>query len=91
MDICGSGLQAIPEIVFQSIDTVEELLAGQNKLQEIGLKALADFQSLRVLRLPGNGFKTFPKTLLNLTGLKVLDLGDNEIQEIPHEIFRFEW
>lgn len=90
MDLCGSGLQAIPELVLQSMDHVEELLAGQNKLQEIGLKAIADLHSLRILRLPGNGFTAFPAALLSLSELIVLDVSDNDITEIPHDIFRLE-
>lgn len=90
MDICGSGLQAIPEIVLQSTNIVEELLAGQNKLQEIALNALTDFPNLKILRLPGNGFKSFPRALLDIYGLTVLDLANNEIDEIPDDISKLE-
>lgn len=86
MDIGNAGLQTIPEIVFQSTNVVEELLAGQNKLQEIALTALAGFPCLKVLRLPGNGFNVFPEALLQITGLTVLDLADNAIQSIPDGI-----
>ena len=72
------------------MDNVEELLAGQNKLQEIGLNAIADLQNLRILRLPGNSFTEFPSALLNLCDLTILDLSDNEIEEIPHDIYRLE-
>lgn len=86
MDIGNSGLSTIPEIVLQSTNIIEELLAGQNKLQEIALMALSGFPCLRVLRLPGNEFKEFPETLLQITGLTVLDLADNEIKSLPDEI-----
>lgn len=86
MDIGNSGLQTIPEIVLQSTSIVEELLAGQNKLQEIGLMALSGFPCLKILRLPGNEFKMFPESLLQITALTVLDLADNEIQSIPDDI-----
>lgn len=86
LDIGGSGLQTIPEIVLRSTSTVEELLAGQNKLQEIALATLAEFPNLRILRLPGNGFTSFPAPLLNITALTVLDLSDNEIQSLPDEL-----
>lgn len=86
MDIGNSGLQTIPEVVLQSTSVVEELLAGQNQLKEIALMALAGFQSLKVLRLPGNEFKVFPEALLQITSLTVLDVADNEIQSIPDDI-----
>jgi Leucine-rich repeat (LRR) protein len=86
MDIGGSGLQTIPEIVLQSTNMVEELLAGQNKLQEGSLRSLADFNNLKVLRLPGNGFKTFPDPIFDIHGLKILDLADNEVSKIPERI-----
>jgi Leucine-rich repeat (LRR) protein len=86
MDIGGSGLQTIPEIVLQSTNTVEELLAGQNKLQESSLRTLADFNNLKVLRLPGNGFKNFPDPIFDIHGLKILDLADNDITKIPERI-----
>lgn len=91
MDIGNSGLQTIPEIVLQSTNVVEELLAGQNKLQEIALLALASFPSLKVLRLPGNEFEVFPEALLQISGLAVLDLADNEIQSIPGDICQLKW
>ncbi|CAD7086127.1 unnamed protein product [Hermetia illucens] len=90
LDIGNSGLQTIPEVVLQSLEDVEELLAGQNKLQEIGLKALAQFPQLQILRLPGNGFRTFPTPLLFIAGLTVLDLADNSIDRIPDEIAQLE-
>ncbi len=83
-------MQSIPEIVLQSMQSVEELLAGQNKLQEIGLHALSELHSLRILRLPGNGFSEFPISLLNLNDLLVLDLSDNEIFDLPNDIYRLE-
>ncbi|GAB0089409.1 Protein phosphatase PHLPP-like protein [Sergentomyia squamirostris] len=86
LDIGGSGLQTIPEIVLKSTSTVEELLAGQNKLQEIALTTLVEFPNLKILRLPGNGFTSFPAPLLNITALTVLDLSDNEIQSLPDEL-----
>lgn len=86
MDIGNSGLQTIPESVLQSTNVVEELLAGQNKLQEIALNALAAFPCLKILRLPGNEFKLFPEALLQISGITILDLADNEIQSIPDGI-----
>ncbi|XP_055381976.1 protein phosphatase PHLPP-like protein isoform X2 [Condylostylus longicornis] len=86
LDIGNSGLRTIPEVVLQSIEDVEELLAGQNKLQEIGLQALAQFSQLQILRLPGNGFSSFPLSLLSITSLTVLDLADNSIDKLPDEI-----
>lgn len=72
------------------MQSVEELLAGQNKLKEIGLHALSELQCLRILRLPCNGFTEFPSSLLNLTDLLVLDLSDNEIFDLPKDICRLE-
>lgn len=90
INLSSCGLQSIPEIVLQSMQSVEELLAGQNKLQEIGLHALSELHCLRILRLPGNGFSEFPTSLLNLTDLVVLDLSDNEIFDLPTDIYRLE-
>lgn len=87
LDIANGGLQTIPEVVLQTPNNVEELLAGQNKLQEIALTALSTFSNLRILRLPGNDFRVFPEPLLHITApLAVLDLADNLIQTIPDEI-----
>lgn len=86
MDIGNAGLETIPEIVLQSTNMVEELLAGQNKLQEIALMALSGFPHLRILRLPGNDFNIFPESLLHIASLTVLDLADNHIQSIPDDI-----
>lgn len=74
--------------MLQSTQSIEELHAGQNKLQEIALNALTDFPNLKILRLPGNEFKYFPETLLDIEELTVLDLADNQIDIIPGEIWR---
>lgn len=87
-DIEGSGLHNFPDIMLQSTQSIEELHAGQNKLQEIALNALTDFPNLKILRLPGNEFKYFPEALLDIEELTVLDLANNQIDGIPSEIWR---
>lgn len=87
-DIEGSGLHNFPDIMLQSTQSIEELHAGQNKLQEIALNALTDFPNLKILRLPGNEFKYFPEALLDIEELTVLDLANNQIDVIPSEIWR---
>ncbi|XP_063697541.1 protein phosphatase PHLPP-like protein [Culicoides brevitarsis] len=86
MDITNSGLCAIPEVILKGIDTIEELSAGQNQLQEIALTALSNFKNLRVLHLPRNGFKKFPEPLLDCKGLQIVDLADNGIDKLPERI-----
>ncbi|XP_029727244.2 protein phosphatase PHLPP-like protein [Aedes albopictus] len=86
LDLGDSGLQQIPEIFLQSCTTVEELLAGKNKLQELALRALGEFVQLKVLRLNGNALKSFPDSLYNLRSLKILDLEENEIRKLPEKI-----
>lgn len=86
IDIAGSGLQSIPEVVLQTMDNVEELLAGQNQLKELGIRTIAELSKLRVLRLPRNGFTDFPVALLGMTDLKVLDLSGNDIRSVPVDI-----
>lgn len=86
LDLGDSGLQQIPEIFLQSPTDVEELLAGRNKLQELALRALAEFTRLKVLRLNGNGLKSFPESLLSMRNLRVLDLEENEIRKLPEKV-----
>lgn len=86
MDIANSGLCSIPEVVLKGIDTIEELSAGQNQLQEIALTALSNFRNLKVLHLGKNGFKKFPEPLLECKGLVMLDLVDNGIEVLPERI-----
>lgn len=90
MDISGSGLHIIPEIILQSNHLVEELFADQNKLQENACKALSEFKKLRVLRVAGNHFKKFPEQLLDIPNLTVLDISKNDIEKIPDNIFKLE-
>ncbi|XP_058452198.1 protein phosphatase PHLPP-like protein [Malaya genurostris] len=86
LDLGDSGLQHIPELLMQSSENVEELLAGKNKLQELALRALGQFSHLKVLRLNENGLKCFPESLYNLRSLRELDLGHNEIRKLPERI-----
>lgn len=90
MDISGSGLHIIPEIILQSNHLVEELFADQNKLQESAMRALCDFKKLRVLRVAGNHFKKFPDQLLDVPNLCVLDISKNDIERLPDNIFKLE-
>lgn len=73
-------------MVLQTLDGVEELLAGQNHLKELGIRAIAELSKLRVLRLPRNGFNDFPAALFGMSDLKVLDLSSNDIKSVPSEI-----
>lgn len=86
MDIANSGLCSIPEVVMKGIETIEELSAGQNQLQEIALTALSNFRNLKMLYLAKNGFKKFPDPLLDCKGLTLLDLSDNGIESLPERI-----
>uniref|UniRef100_A0A336KQA3 CSON012944 protein n=1 Tax=Culicoides sonorensis TaxID=179676 RepID=A0A336KQA3_CULSO len=86
MNIANSGLCSIPEVVLKGIETIEELSAGQNQLQEIALTALSNFKNLKVLHLSKNGFKKFPEPLLDCKGLTLLDLADNGIESLPERI-----
>ena len=71
---------------LQAPTSVEELLAGRNKLQEIALRALGQFTYLKVLRLNGNALKEFPDSLYQLRNLRLLDLSENEIRKLPDSI-----
>jgi Leucine-rich repeat (LRR) protein len=90
MDISGSGLHIMPEVILQSSHLVEELCADNNKLQGSALKALADFKKLRVLRLAANHFKQFPDQLMDILTLSLLDVSKNEIAMLPDNIFNME-
>lgn len=90
IDIGGSGLQVIPDVIVQSMLNADELRAGQNQLQTIGLRTIAELHALRVLRLSGNGFTEFPEPLLAMQGLRVLDLSDNAIGVLPSDVCRLE-
>lgn len=86
MDITNSGLTAIPDIILQSSSTIEELVADQNQLQNLGLCALASFPGLKKLHLARNGLKTFPDSILSCMELVCLDLADNMLTSINQDI-----
>lgn len=90
MDISGSGLHIMPEVILQSSHLVEELFADQNKLQDSALKALADFKKLRVVRVASNQFKKFPEQIMDIQNLTVLDISKNEIERLPENIYKME-
>jgi Leucine-rich repeat (LRR) protein len=90
MDISGSGLHIMPEVILQSSHLVEELFADQNKLQDNALKALTDFKKLRVVKVAANHFKKFPEQLMDIQNLQVLDVSKNEIDRLPDNIFKME-
>lgn len=90
MDISGSGLHIMPEIILQSSHLVEELFVDNNKLQESALNALTDFKKLRVLRIAGNHFKHYPDQVMDILNLNVLDISKNEIERLPDNIFKME-
>lgn len=90
MDISGSGLCIMPEVILQSSHLVEELFADQNKLQESALKSLKEFNKLRVVRIAENQFKKFPEQLLDVQNLSVLEISRNDIERLPDNIFKME-
>ena len=90
MDITGSGLHIMPEVILQSSHLVEELFADQNKLQESALKSLREFKKLRVVRIAENQFKKFPEQLLDVQNLSVLEISKNDIERLPDNIYKME-
>lgn len=90
MDISGSGLHIIPEVILQSSNLVEELFADHNKLQESAMKALTDLKKLRVLKVTANHLKKFPEQIMDIMNLTVLDISKNEIDKLPDNIFKME-
>jgi Leucine-rich repeat (LRR) protein len=90
MDISGSGLHIMPEVILQSSNLVEELFADHNKLQEPALKALSDLKKLRVLKITANQLKRFPDQIMDIMNLTVLDISKNEIERLPDNIFKME-
>jgi Leucine-rich repeat (LRR) protein len=90
MDISGSGLHIMPEVILQSSHLVEELFAEQNKLQDSALKTLKDFKKLRVVRIAENQFKKFPDQLMDIQNLSVLDISKNDIDRLPDNIYKME-
>jgi Leucine-rich repeat (LRR) protein len=90
MDISGSGLHIMPEVILQSSHLVEELFADQNKLQDSALKSLKDFKKLRVVRIAENQFKKFPDQLMDIQNLSVLDISKNDIDRLPDNIYKME-
>ena len=90
MDITGSGLHIMPEVILQSSHLVEELFADQNKLQDSALKSLREFKKLRVVRIAENQFKKFPEQLLDVQNLSVLEISKNDIERLPDNIYKME-
>lgn len=90
MDITNSGLTTIPDVVLQSSETVEELVADVNQLQNLGLRALGSFPNLKKLHLSKNGLKIFPDSVFKCKDLLTLDLADNTINAIPQDISKLQ-
>ncbi|ORX85413.1 L domain-like protein, partial [Anaeromyces robustus] len=80
LDLRNNKLQFIGEQV--SCPELKELYLTSNRLSSLG-SLLKSATNLNILDIYGNVFKEVPKDILNLKDITRLDLGNNDISELP--------
>ena len=68
------------------------LIMRNNRLDDSSIpKELAQLKSLQVLNISGNHLQEFPPSFLELTNLKRLYFGANNLTAIPRDIQQLQW
>ncbi|MFA0815886.1 MAG: leucine-rich repeat domain-containing protein [Anaerofustis sp.] len=80
-EVNGSSNGAYMISLISSTNSLETLYLENNKLTDI--PDLSSCASLRTLSFANNQIKTFPESLLKLTGLQSLSLAGNQITDVP--------
>ncbi|KAL2932645.1 hypothetical protein RDABS01_015764 [Bienertia sinuspersici] len=83
-------LSNIPSLVtlptsLSSLTNLRTLCMDNNNLKDGS--ALGDLRSIEILSLRKSSFGTFPEEIKRLTNLRLLDLSDSQVGEIPGEVF----
>ncbi|XP_054167621.1 leucine-rich repeat-containing protein 58-like [Oppia nitens] len=92
LDLSHNQLAVLCDSICQ-LNQLRTLICANNQLDDNSLPK--DFgqtfgQTLRVLSLGGNLFKTIPPQILELRALKSLYLGSNAIETVPRDICRLD-
>ncbi|XP_014217359.1 toll-like receptor Tollo [Copidosoma floridanum] len=66
---------------------LDQLFLDENKLEFVETGAFVNLTALQDLRLSGNSLGVVPQAVRELRNLKVLDLGNNRISDIPPDTF----
>lgn len=88
LDVSNNRLTILPEVLKNC--PLTSLIAKQNNLTNESLpKCFTSAKNtLRELNLSGNNFKFFPEQVLDITSLKYLYLGGNNLAKIPKDIWK---
>jgi Leucine-rich repeat (LRR) protein len=76
-------LTSLPKDFHEIGSHMMHLNLSYNKIRSFGLPNPSSFVSLNELLMTGNGLKTFDPSIRNLPCLKVLDVSNNLLEEIP--------
>lgn len=71
--------------VVMEIETLTDLKLANNALQGSFTSAIGQLSDLETLDLHGNSLTDLPETLVGLTSLKVLNVGENQLETLPFE------
>lgn len=85
LNLRGQFADSIPKEIV-NFQNLKSLYLSANKLQAKDFEWIASLKSLEELYLDYNELKEFPLPILELTGLKILDLSNNKISKLPKEL-----
>lgn len=85
LDLSGSGLNKIPDSVFDQTD-LEELDVSDNNLTGAIQAEIRKLSNLRVLIASNNLMTGVPAEIGQLQKLEILDLSNNKLTGLPNEL-----
>jgi len=93
INLSGNEIEEVQEKTFQNLLTLNTIDLGHNKIQNIMKDAFHNTPYLHLLRLNNNKLKTFKQDYFTIdrpngtTEMRILDLGDNEIEMLEGSDF----
>lgn len=85
LEIFGGSLESIPAALFTKRN-LKSLKIKNANLVELPSNIEEGHCPLESLSLGHNGLRSLPQWLHKLARLKLLDLGSNELKELPHQL-----
>lgn len=84
----GCRLDRLDGMVFRNLQQLQTLDLSRNRIRVVSASSFYGHAHLRVLNLSGNSIETLPDFVLRSLNLTELDLSENELHEIPIDLFR---
>lgn len=86
LDLSNNNIIELPENIFLNLTNLKELYLNDNNIANLPINIFKDLANLTILNLCCNKLDNINNLFYHLSSLKDLDLSNNRIKELTHEL-----